>query len=220
MKRSIVVFGVLVAFLCATFGAYAVENATWGRIKANFAESPRGYRTEELDFAPLHQFHTGNGARVAKGWGQCDKGKGTPSWQITEAEELITVKKGGRLRLYYEVPDYTCVVEMELRIPRRALEEDSMLRMCLANASAFMTDVEAVFGQHGTQFLIPAELIIEVEGLNLSSMGDVGFYYYDEEKGLWYELTIVEFDVGPGDWTYVKLLLEHFSRYALGQARR
>ena len=219
MKRSIVVLGVFAAFLLAFTQAYALENATWGRIKANFAESPRGYRTEELDFAPLHQFHTGNGARVAKGWGQCDKGKGTPSWQITEVEELITVKKGGRLRLYYEVPDYTCVVEMELRIPRRALEEDSMLRMCLANASAFMTDVDAVFGQHGTQFLIPAELSIETVGLDLSSILDhVGFYYYDEEKDLWYELIIVEY-VGSENYTYVKVLLEHFSRYALAQSR-
>ena len=40
MKRTIVVFGVLVAFLCATFGAYAVENNTWGKIKASFVEGP------------------------------------------------------------------------------------------------------------------------------------------------------------------------------------
>ena len=40
MRRTIVVFGVLVAFLCATFGAYAVENNTWGKIKASFVEAP------------------------------------------------------------------------------------------------------------------------------------------------------------------------------------
>ena len=38
MKRTIVVFGVLVAFLCATFGAYAVENNTWGKVKASFVK--------------------------------------------------------------------------------------------------------------------------------------------------------------------------------------
>ena len=38
MKRDMVVLGVLIAFLLTAFAIYAVDNATWGRIKATFGD--------------------------------------------------------------------------------------------------------------------------------------------------------------------------------------
>ena len=41
MKRSIVVLSVLVAFFLTLTGAYAVENSTWGKVKASFVEGTK-----------------------------------------------------------------------------------------------------------------------------------------------------------------------------------
>ena len=53
MKRILVVFGVLAVFLFATFGAQAVENNTWGRIKATFSEDNPDLAAIQSDGAHL-----------------------------------------------------------------------------------------------------------------------------------------------------------------------
>jgi len=83
MKRSIVVLGVLAAFFLTLTGAYAVENATWGRIKATF-DSPSN-ASGELQLLPGEAFQD----RAAKGVKQARD----PSMTT----KFIRAKRGGRL---------------------------------------------------------------------------------------------------------------------------
>ena len=53
MKRILVVFGVVAVFLFATFAAQAVENNTWGRIKATFSEDNPDLAAIQSDGAHL-----------------------------------------------------------------------------------------------------------------------------------------------------------------------
>jgi len=55
MKRTIVVLAVLGVFLLVLTGAYALENSTWGRIKATFSESPSN-ASDDLQLLPGDAF--------------------------------------------------------------------------------------------------------------------------------------------------------------------
>jgi len=240
MRRTIVVFSVLAALLLALTTAYAVENSTWGRIKATFSESDlggrlsmdrsQGYRTEELNFIPLTLSHTGNDARVAKPRGR-KKGRNARTDATTYVEELITKKDGGQLKLDYEAKDHAgntaCKVQIDLKIEAGALKKDSMISISLLEAGMFMTNVDVVFGQHGIRFRKPAYLVIDAQYLDLSGIEDpdeVGFYSYNQKEDLWYEIPTEELKVELADPSNQKLLvkawLDHFSRYALGRSRR
>ena len=84
-----------------------------------------------------------------------------------------------------------------------------------------ITDVNLVFGPHGTIFDPPAAFVLKVTGLDLSSYdvyGDLGFYYYNENADLW-ELqdAAINVDEVQGNIS-VKTKLHHFSRYAVAFA--
>ena len=106
MKRTIVVFGVLVAFLFATSGAYAVENNTWGKIKASFVEAPEKATDEKATDEkatddPQLLPDSEEAPRVAKS-AKTEKGKEDSS--TTEEEDSPTyTKEDGRSR-YAKAP--------------------------------------------------------------------------------------------------------------------
>jgi len=83
MKRSILVLGVLAAFFLILTGAYAVENATWGRIKATF-DSPSN-ASGELQLLPGEAFQDRAAKRVKR------------ARDTSQVTKFIRAKRGGRL---------------------------------------------------------------------------------------------------------------------------
>ena len=81
-----------------------------------------------------------------------------------------------------------------------------------------VTDVNLVFGPHGTIFDPPAKFIFKVTGLDFSSFdnsGELGFYYYREDTDLW-ELQEATVSVNEVEGKIiVRAELHHFSRYAV-----
>ena len=116
MRRTIVVFGILVAFLCATFGAYAVENSTWGRIKASFVESPEK-ATGDLQLLPGEAFQDRAAKRV--------KRARDPSMTT----KFIRAKRGGRLGVDVGW------AKMSLTIKRGALAGDAAVSLYIRRGS-------------------------------------------------------------------------------------
>ena len=98
-----------------------------------------------------------------------------------------------------------------------------MISISLENPAYAMVSVDLVFGEHGTQFLVPAELTLKVTGLDLEGDDDegdelpgLGLYCYDPIQMAWFPVAFkkckVDYDKGTvrGTW-----YLEHFSRYSL-----
>ena len=208
MKRTIVVFGVLIAFLCATFGAYAIENTTWGRIKATCSESlseaPGGLGSTGPQFLSRPQPL----AKPAKR----DNADGTivPVEEgFFYAEGLIRADRGGKL----EVGDRQHG-KSKLIVPENALSEDKVLSMKVPKYGNLIARIsEAVFGEHGTVFATPAKVELSYKGAGLTDIDEEQLcaWYYNEETGAW-ECLGGTVDVKKKKVTF---RIHHFSRYGL-----
>ena len=196
MKRTIVVLGVLVAFLCATFGAYAVENATWGRIKATFSESPI---KASGDLSSTQPQFLQRPYRVGKTTGD----------QVLYGEKLMTVADGGRIPL-----GDASTGRSAIKVRNNSLVEDGVISMGVPLYGDVMTIItDVTFGPHGTQFLKPTRVKLSYKTADVTGINeeDLVAWYWNEEAGVWE-------DIG-GEVDLVKkqviFYVDHFSRYGL-----
>ena len=187
MKRTIVVFGVLVAFLLALTEAYALENNTWGRVKATFSEGPSMASdhaqlvSEEEEFSSDYWYreHTYNVNR--------------DSWMQANATRL-DMPAGG--------------LEKNTKLWMKITKKTPS---ALSGAISRTYD----FGPHGTVFLKPLKLRLYFGDADLSGVSekDLQIYYYNEETGQWEWMGgIVDTKAKE-----VVFHLLHFSRYALAR---
>lgn len=143
--------------------------------------------------------------------------------------ELIGSEQGGQLVLDWEIKDENGVtgakIKAEVKIFSDALDEDTEISISLLNPAYEMMQANLEFGAHGTQFRIPAEVKLDLEGLDLSgySAGDaLNFYWYDPDTDAWYPVPRDEdqFKVEPDQGkVYGIWYFEHFSRYGLRRSR-
>ena len=145
-----------------------------------------------------------------------------------EVSELIHADQGGQLLLDWEIKNSKGVtgskVKAEVKVFSGALDNDTEVSIGLTNPTYRIANVELEFGAHGTQFHIPAEVSLDMEGLDLSNFdpSTLNFYWYDPDTDA--------YDPVPGDDDHFEYDLEqgkikgiwyfpHFSRYSLGGGR-
>jgi len=200
MKRTIVVLGVLAVFLFTTFGAYALENNTWGRIKATFSESP-SKASDDLQLLPGEVFQRVLAKPVLD----------------EKVSKLITADKGGKVKLDLGW------VKMEVKIKRGALEKDMTITLYVEKDKGISWLV--VEGSPDQTCTPPAKLKIEAEVL-LSGVdpGSITLVHQSEEGDDWKQVEAdikVKVDKKEGTAKIkVKAELSKFSRYALAGSRR
>jgi hypothetical protein len=132
-------------------------------------------------------------------------------------EELID-SDGGELKLTYSYSPFVkeddeVEIESELEIPEDAVTSEILISMCLGSEIS-ATSIDLVFGPHGTNFEVPITLKYEAIGFDLSGIEeDIGFYYHNEETGLWEYIDAV-ITVKNGK-LHLEAKLEHFCWYGL-----
>lgn len=157
--------------------------------------------------------------------GKLAQGEESGSRSVTD----VIGTDGGQLKLDWAIKsddgnDETKVIA-EIKIFAGALDEAFQISISLLNAAYAMVSVDLEFGNHGTQFNIPAEVTLDLQGLDLSGHADpeaINFYWYDPDTDAWYPVPRdedqfkVEVDGGKvwGIWYF-----EHFSRYSLSKGR-
>ena len=143
--------------------------------------------------------------------------------------ELISAEQGGQLLLDWEIKDEDGVtgskVKAEIKIFPGALDEDTEIAIGLLNPAYAMVFVDLEFGEHGTQFQIPAELTLDLEGLDLPAYSNddlLNLYWYDPLSDAWFPVPRDEdkFEVKLEKGTIQGIwYLSHFSRYSLSGGR-
>jgi hypothetical protein len=143
--------------------------------------------------------------------------------------EFISAEDGGQVKLDWEIKDEDgdtgSAVKAELMIFPDALDEDAEITIGLLNPAYAMVGVDLKFGEHGTSFRIPAELSLDLKGLDLSDFdksSTLDLYFYDPLSDAWFPVPRdedkidVKLDKGDikGIW-----YLPHFSRYSLSGGR-
>jgi len=142
--------------------------------------------------------------------------------------QLVTVADGGRLVINHSfqgvVQKNVVTVDVNLRVPPRALDEDRYLTMRL-NDSFLGGSVDVTFAPHGTDFRKNALLDIHATGLDLSSIplhSKLGLYYFDPETGSYKKMRVGEltYDLDKGEIICEDGELPHFSEYAFGYIKK
>jgi hypothetical protein len=145
-----------------------------------------------------------------------DSEKGRTSVESEECytEGTITTADGGLILL--RCCRENVKIGAGLRVAPYAVGSDVTTSVSVPSGS-LVTDVDVIFGPHGTVFSPPALFILRVEGLELSNEDpkNTGFYYYNEESDVW-ELqdAVIDMDCIEGR-IRVRAELYHFSRYAV-----
>ena len=137
------------------------------------------------------------------------------------ATKWITADKGGSVKLNWKNEE-GITVKVTLKVLRGALDEDSQVTIGLLNPNVAMIGVDLEFGQHGTQFRIPAEVELDLKQLDLSGYAEtdkLDLFWYDPVSDAWFPVRRDErkFSIDlkkgrvKGVWFF-----DHFSRYSLG----
>ena len=158
---------------------------------------------------------------------------------------LISAEEGGHLKLKWrsgeEEGGKGARVNVTVTVPPGSLEKDSPITIDLIDPTRAMLRVNLVFGEHGTQFKIPAEVKLFVSGLDFDGDRDgddgygrdddgldggggddsvIDFYWFDPDTDTWYAVRrdeskySVDREAGTlrGVWYF-----DHFSRYSLSR---
>lgn len=128
---------------------------------------------------------------------------------------LVAARSGGRVEAEWELgdDDNELEVEVTVRVRPRALDRDTRIWVALASPE----ELTLLLGRHGTRFSIPAELTVEVEGLELPAgmdEDDIDLYWHDEDTDRWMPVPRQSLEI-DGDELIGTWLLDHFSRYSL-----
>ena len=199
MKRSIVVLGVLAAFFLTLTGAYAVENATWGRIKATFSESP----SKAADHPQWLTYETSSRSakKVPGGW----------------YKEKVIGPKGGKIAVG-NVEE----IQVRLKFPKRALAERTVISLFVPDEGVVMATVAGEGGIVCRPDLVLAKPVkLEIKSKSIEPPdGPVYLWYWDEDTGAWEKEAEVKVKVKRNGEVKLVTYINHFSRYALAGSRR
>ena len=214
MKRSIVVLGVLAAFFLTLTGAYAVENATWGRIKATF-DSP-SMASGDLQLLPDEAFPSVSAKPV----------KGGVVTKRIKAEEGGTVSLDARwakMKIAFEPG--------ALSGGRKGLRGDILISLSITRTN--MREKRRIGRILGPKFEVngrphrtsdPAAKLTIIATVLSSYLPDPGSLTLAHQTGGgWKEVKIVKVEVEKQDKKYSIVRIEAdcagFSRYALARCR-
>ncbi len=139
--------------------------------------------------------------------------------KVTSGSALVTVEKGGTLRLKSEYdggPHGTVKISLELKVGRRTVTQDVVITGSFDDKLLLIN-----FGPVGLDFTKPAKLYVKAEGLDFSSLSrtvKVKLFYYNGQLGDWEEIDTksIKVDVRKGKLECKDAKIEHFSRYAFG----
>jgi len=195
MKRSIVVFGVLVTFLFALSGAYAVENATWGRIKASFVQD----NPEETADHPqwlTYETSSRSAKKVPGGW----------------YKEKVIGPQGGKIGAG-NVEE----IRVRLKFPEGALAERTAISLFVPEEGAVMIDVGGeggiIINPH-LAFEKPVKLVIKSRSIEVPDE-PVYLWYWNEGTEEWEETGEVKVKVDRNGTVIFTVDIWHISRYGL-----
>ncbi len=146
--------------------------------------------------------------------------------KVLESSALITPEDGGQLKLEFKY-DYTTStgevkeldVKMKLKFPKGAVQHPLVARLRIDD-EVLRSNVDITFNPHGSTFLTPAILDVDVSGMDVNGMSpDSQVWLYYDEDGTWVKMVAkkVEFKFKGGKIKCDHGELPHFSRYAFGR---
>jgi hypothetical protein len=139
---------------------------------------------------------------------------------------LITPEHGGELKLefHYKYIASTGVekdlhANMRLTFPKDAVD-DSLVACLSMDDQVLKTSVDITFNPHGSTFLKPALLNVDVHGMDVADMDpNAPVWLYYDDNGTWVKMVAkkVVFNFKDGSLMCQNGELPHFSRYAFGR---
>ena len=139
---------------------------------------------------------------------------------------LITPQHGGELKLNYKYKYVASTgvqkelnVTMSLKFPQGAVD-DSLVVSLRMDDQVLRSSVDITFNPHGSTFLKPAILDVDVKGMDVAGFSpndSIWLYYYD--NGTWVKMVAkkIDFNFNNGEIKCNDGQLPHFSRYAFGR---
>jgi hypothetical protein len=139
---------------------------------------------------------------------------------------LITPEQGGKLSLNFKYKyiassgvERELKLNMTLTFPKGAVS-DSLVAMIGLDDQVLKSSVDITFNPHGSTFLTPALLDVQVSGMDVAGLNpddEVWLYYY--EDGTWVKMAAKKVDLNfkKGELKCQDGQLPHFSRYAFGR---
>ncbi|MEK9136255.1 MAG: hypothetical protein AAB393_03965 [Bacteroidota bacterium] len=138
---------------------------------------------------------------------------------------LITPERGGKLELDFNY-DYVnngvtrnLDVKMTLTFPNYAVT-DTLVAMMTVDDEVLRSNIDLTFGPHGSTFLRPALLDVDIRGIDLSGLGpNDRVYLWYNDNGTWVRMDSqrIIVDVSRGWLKCIDGELPHFSAYAFGR---
>jgi len=139
---------------------------------------------------------------------------------------LITPANGGRIELNFQSSYLDSAgmtrnldVRMSLTFPPNAVTESLVATMSLDD-QVLRSTIDLTFGPHGTAFLRPALLDVDVRGIDLSGLRPQDrLYLWYKDNGTWVRMDAqsIQVDVQQGRVRCNNGELPHFSAYAFGR---
>ena len=140
---------------------------------------------------------------------------------------LITPEHGGRLELdfkysYVDSDGVTRKLDADLSVTFQPQGvTDTLVATMSLDDQVLQSNVDLTFGPHGTTFLKPALLDVNVSGMDLSGLNprDRVYIWYVDTTGTWIRMDAkrVDVDVKKGQLRCQDGKLPHFSAYAFGR---
>jgi hypothetical protein len=146
--------------------------------------------------------------------------------RIVSDTALITPQGGGRLELNFQAAylDSAGVtrnldVRMSVTFPSNAVTDTLVATMSLDD-QVLRSTIDLTFGPHGSTFLRPALLDVDVRGIDLSGLRPQDkVYLWYKDNGTWIRMDAqsIQVDVQQGRIRCNNGELPHFSAYAFGR---
>jgi hypothetical protein len=140
---------------------------------------------------------------------------------------LITPEHGGRLEVdfkysYVDSDGVTRKLDADLSVTFQPQGvTDTLVATMSLDDQVLQSNVDLTFGPHGTTFLKPALLDVNVSGMDLSGLNphDRVYLWYVDTTGKWIRMDAkrVDVDVKKGQLRCQDGELPHFSAYAFGR---
>ena len=146
--------------------------------------------------------------------------------KIISTSETIENDKTGKLKIKEKIllqDGGKVKINVSLRIFKDSLPVDKIVLAMSIDDESFLGDLDMTFGPHGFEFLTPAELNVEIDGLHLEDCdpNSIDIYYSNPATGEWEIMESDGIKIKVDDDGAIKKIqvnkaqLPHFSRYAL-----